>query len=121
MEELGEDEDAVLEDQVADDLRDRLAPRRQEKEAGEHRASEAGTTSRSRCSGGEREVAREEDRQPRPDRAEEHGRDEPEVRLHFVPDVHVAHGPEEQRGNHDRLDDSRHDDEAEERQRTAPA
>ena len=111
VKELSEHEDAVLQDEIARDLRDRLAPRRQEKEPGEHGAQRGGHDQQVVMLGGEREVVGEENGQPRPDRAQEDGRDEPEVGLDLVPDVHFSQRPEEHRGNDDCLDDRRDEDE----------
>src|SRR5229473_6137598 len=98
------DEDAVFQRQVADHLRDGLAARGEEQKAGEGRGQRGGDEQRPDVLGRQRQGAREDQRQPRAQAAEQERGNEADHRLDLAVEGGVAHGAREHRGDDDALE-----------------
>src|SRR5512140_1224394 len=114
-EQEAEDEDPVLQQQIADNLCDGLSPGRQDEESRKNRREGCWDQEAPRVLGRERQAPGEEKREAAPDRAEEEGGDEADVRIDLLVDLHVTDRPEEEAGDDDSLDErgaDRHQDRA---------
>ena len=103
-----EEVDAVLEHQVADDLRERLAPRGQHDEADHHRR-ERHRHEQLLLHPGQREARGDGERERHRQRTEQQRGDESDQRLDLAPHRRLANRPAEEPGQEDRLHEDRAD------------
>ena len=105
-----EQEDPVLQEQVAEHLHDRLPARRQHEEAGPHRGERGRHEQQAGVLLGQGKRVREHQRQAGADRPQQERTHVVHDRLDLVLDVRLAHGVDEERRDDESLQADGHDD-----------